>query len=170
MSQKLTKQYLKKKNVPNVLIAGLLMASVLGWTGWNNLDKIQNFYQIKTIFPDKTKAIKIVDGDTFVIKNGLEVRLIGINAPDLGQTNYSQSTQYLTHLILNKPLSFEYDQDQNDLYGRILAYVWINCNDEIRIYCHEDKALVNEIMIKQGLAVRLIYSHHKKLKYDSYLQ
>jgi hypothetical protein len=54
MPKKLTAKFLEKKKVPKVLIAGLLMASVLGWTGWKNLIKIKNYYQIKQIFPQTT--------------------------------------------------------------------------------------------------------------------
>ncbi|MFA4932743.1 MAG: thermonuclease family protein [Caldisericia bacterium] len=146
------------------------MASVLGWTGWKNLDKIKNYYQIKVIFPDKTKAVSFLDGDTFTIKNGMTVRLVGIDAPNRGKENYQQSADYLKKLIENKTLYFEYDQYQDDKFGRILAYVWIDCFSEILIYCHDQKALVNEVMLKQDLAIKVTYQHRKKLKYDSYLQ
>ena len=110
-----------------------------------------------------------MDGDTFVIKNGLTVRLLGINAPDRGKDNYRQASDYLSQLILNKKLTFEYDQYQDDKFGRILAYVWIDCSNEIRIYCRGDKALVNEILVKKGLATGVIYSNRKKLKYQDIL-
>ncbi|MBI3980580.1 hypothetical protein HY345_01120 [Candidatus Microgenomates bacterium] len=77
--------------MPKVLIAGLIIASVLGWTGWQNIDKIKNYYEIKTIFPDKTMAVSIIDGDTFTISNGLTVRLLGIDAPNRGEQNYQLS-------------------------------------------------------------------------------
>ena len=35
---------------------------------------------------------------------------------------------------------FEYDGYHDDKFGRILAYVWIDSNQEIKIYCHGDKA------------------------------
>ncbi len=68
MAKKLTAKYLQKRKVPKVLIAGLILASVLGWTGWKNLDKIKNYYQIKKIFPTKTTATQILDGDTLLLK------------------------------------------------------------------------------------------------------
>jgi len=166
MPKKLTPQYLKKKKVPKVLIAGLILASVLGWTGWENLDKIKNYYQIKQIFPDKTRATAVLDGDTFTIKNGMTVRLLGVDAPNRGQPGYNQSTDYLRYLINNKNLNFEYDQYQDDKYGRILAYVWIDCLVELNQYCRNDKTLVNEVMIKQGYAVKVVYQDRKKLKHD----
>lgn len=169
MSQKSFADRLTKLKVPKVLMAGLLMASVLGWTGFKNFDRLKNYYEIKQIFPLKTTAVQVLDGDTFTIKNGLNVRLLGINAPERGKQNYQESSDYLTKLILNKKLTFEYDKYQDDKFGRILAYVWIDCIDEIRIYCHDDKALVNEIMVKQGYAVGIVYVDRKKLRYQDLL-
>ena len=136
------------------------MASVLGWTGWTKLKDIKNYYQIKAIFPTKTTATEIIDGDTFNIKNGLSVRLLGINAPNRGLPNYNIAKNYLASLILNKELIFEYDKYQEDMYGRILAYVWIN----------DKKVLINEIMVKNGMAKTEVYQARAKLKYQDLLQ
>lgn len=178
MPKKLTPKFLKSKKVPQVLIAGLVLASVLGWTGWKGLEKVQNYYQLKSIFPSSTQAINVIDGDTFTIKNGLTVRLLGIDAPNRGAPGYQKSLTYLNSLISftpsnsegQKKIFLEYDTYQDDKYGRILAYVWIDCNDNVRIYCHENRALVNEIMLKSGFAKKVVYQDRKKLKYDDYLQ
>lgn len=167
--KKITVEYLKKMKVPSVLIAGIIIASVLGWTGWSKLKDIKNYYQIKKIFPEKTVAVEAIDGDTFTIKNGLSVRLVGINAPGRGNEKYLDAKNYLNHLLLKKTLYFEYDTYQDDKFGRILAYVWIDCNFEIQIYCRGNRALVNEVMIKKGLAEKVIYSKRKKLRYDDFL-
>lgn len=166
---KLTPQYLEKKKVPKFLIAGLVLASVLGWTGWKNLDKIKNYYQMRQIFPNKTNAASIIDGDTITVKNGLTLRLLGIDAPNRGMPGYEVAKAYLTHLVAGKELSLEYDTYQDDKFGRILGYVWIPCNETIIIYCHDGRALVNEVLIKTNHAVRVVYSHRKKLKYDELL-
>lgn len=146
------------------------MASVLGWTGWKGLEKVQNYYQLKSVFPTTTSAASIIDGDTFVIKNGLTVRLLGIDAPNRGQLGFETSLTFLNSLIFLKKLTLEYDSYQDDKYGRILAYVWIACTKDLKEFCHGDKALVNEIMLKRGFAQKVVYQDRKKLKYDSYLQ
>lgn len=107
------------------------MTSVLGWTGWTRLKDIKNYYQIKQIFPNKTSAKEVIDGDTFIIKNGMTVRLLGIDAPGKGQEKYQEVKDYLSYLVLNRQLTFEYDQYEDDKFGRILAYVWIECLEEI---------------------------------------
>jgi len=168
--KKLSARYLEKRKVPKVLIAGLIIASVLGWTGWSKLKEVKNYYQIKEIFPDKTRATDVLDGDTFVISNGLTLRLLGIDAPGRGEDNFDKSKDYLTFLVDDKELKLEYDNYQDDKFGRILAYVWIPCMKAVIEYCRDDKALVNEIMIKEGLATKIFYEKRKKLKYDEYLQ
>ncbi len=170
MGKKLTAKYLKARKVPKVLIAGLMLASILGWTGWTKLKDVKNYYQIKQIFPSKTSSKDVIDGDTFVIKNGMTVRLLGIDAPNRGQEKYQEAKDYLSYLVLNRQLTFEYDQYQDDKFGRILAYVWIKCFGEIREYCHKDKALINEVMLKKGWAKKVVYEKRKKLKYDEYLK
>lgn len=109
MARKLTAKYLEERKIPKVLIAGLILASVLGWTGWKNLDKIKNYYQIRQIFPKQTTATQILDGDTFTIKSGMTVRLLGVNSPERGKPGHDEATNYLTSLINGKKLSFEYD-------------------------------------------------------------
>jgi endonuclease YncB( thermonuclease family) len=169
MPKKLTAKFLEKKKVPKVLIAGLLMASVLGWTGWKNLEKIKNYYQIKQIFPQKTIVKEVIDGDTVVISNGLSLRLLGVDAPNRGEENYDKAKTFLASLVLNKKVILEYDTYQDDKFGRILAYVWIPCQKDFQEFCHQDKALVNEIMIKKNFAKKVVYQDRKKLKYDSFL-
>lgn len=170
MRKKLSVKFLEKRKVPKVLIAGLLLASVLGWTGWDKLEDIKNYYEIRSIFPTQTEATDVLDGDTFVIKNGMTVRLLGIDSPGRGKQNFENAKSYLAHLIIDKKLKFEYDTYQDDKFGRILAYVWITCAQEIKIYCRGDKALVNEIMLKRGLATKITYEKRKKLKYDELLK
>lgn len=169
MLGKLTPQYLEKKKIPKILIAGLIMASVLGWTGWQNIDKIKNYYQIRQIFPSKTKATSIIDGDTFVMKNGLSFRLLGIDAPNRGDSGYEEAKGYLTNLLTDRELSLEYDTYQDDKFGRILGYVWIPCSQELMLYCHENRMLINELILKTNHAIRVVYSNRKKLIYGSFL-
>lgn len=169
MPKKLSPQLLEKKKVPKLLMAGLMVASLLGWGAWKNLDKIKNYYQFHQIFPVETRAIEVVDGDTFKMKNGLTFRLLGIDAPNKGAAGYEESKAALSKLVSDKKLSIEYDTYQDDKYGRVLGYVWVSCSKELIKLCHENKMLVNEVMVKKGFAARVVYSKRKKLKYDSFL-
>ncbi|PIY71618.1 hypothetical protein COY87_05220 [Candidatus Roizmanbacteria bacterium CG_4_10_14_0_8_um_filter_33_9] len=167
--QPLTSSFLKSKGVPAVLIAGLITASVLGWNGWKSFSKSQNYYKLKSIFPDKTKVTKIVDGDTVGIENGLSVRMVGIDASNRGKAGYQEAIDFLTYLSLNKRVLLEYDAYQDDKYGRILAYIWIPCIKELSRYCrkeHSNEMLVNEVMVKEGKAQHIVYSKRKRLRYE----
>lgn len=167
----LTSSFLKSKGVPAVLIAGLITASVLGWNGWPAFSKSQNYYRMTSLFPDRTKVVKIVDGDTVEISNGLNVRMVGINAPDRGKEGYDASILYLSTLMNNKSVILEYDAYQDDKYGRILAYIWIDCLDQWAKYCrneHKNQILINEVMVKENYAEHVIYSKRRRLKYESF--
>lgn len=54
----------------------------------------------------------------------------------------------------------EFDVQQTDKYGRLLAYVWLE---------REKKNMVNEIMVKEGYA--LVYTFPPNVKYiDRFIQ
>lgn len=83
----------------------------------------------------------VIDGDTFVDKNGEKVRLIGINAPEIGERCYEEAKARLKELIEKKYVKLVYDVKRKDRYNRTLAYVFVNDLN------------VNLIMIKEGYAV-----------------
>ncbi|MEM0325182.1 MAG: thermonuclease family protein [Candidatus Aenigmatarchaeota archaeon] len=83
----------------------------------------------------------VIDGDTFVDKNGERVRLIGINTPEIGERCYEEAKARLKELIEKKYVKLVYDVKRKDRYNRTLAYVFVNDLN------------VNLIMIKEGYAV-----------------
>jgi micrococcal nuclease len=91
---------------------------------------------------DTITCTAIIDGDTFRLKNGQPVRLIGIDAPELLQPGGEQSREYFAHLILGKNITPErgYQDRDQDKYNRLLRFVYIG------------DVCVNEEMIRQGYA------------------
>jgi len=90
-------------------------------------------------------CVGVSDGDTFhVVWQGKKekVRLIGVDAPELSSSEcYAiQATDFLTRLLLHKTIGLEFDVQQRDKYGRLLAYVWLG--DE----------MVNEVLVREGYA------------------
>ena len=75
----------------------------------------------------------IVDGDTLVLKNGSEVRLVGIQAPKLplGRRNFPtwplapEAKMLLTKLAIGKKLTLKYGGRKIDRHGRILAHLYL---------------------------------------------
>jgi len=73
---------------------------------------------------------RVIDGDTLKLTNGETVQLMGINAPDEGIDGYDKATEYLKSL-LNQDIRLEFDVQERDKYGRLLAYVWYKGPDYI---------------------------------------
>ncbi len=105
---------------------------------------------------------KVVDGDTFWIKDGSsrgrKIRLIGIDAPESRRTGRKEigyfgnaAKVFLTDLIMNKYVRLEYDVDKFDQYGRTLAYVYL-----------EDGTFLNKYLIDNGYAVLMTYPPNVK--------
>ncbi len=179
----MTAKKLRKMGIKEVLIPGLLMASVLGFS----LTKIGiNIYKNKTLFPTSAVVQTVIDGDTLETKNGVRIRLIGINAPDRGDMGYGGAKEKLGELINNQKIWLEYDRYQDDQNGRILAWVWINCeaspkfspSDYMHLTYNQSKPglmdnpdgckkgkLVQEELIKSGHAVINVYKDRGELKY-----
>ena len=101
------------------------------------------FFQSKSIPDNLFKVDRIIDGDTFVVKKtGLpavrQVRLMSVNAPEVGLCGSTQATQKLSELISGKKVRLQ--GEINDHFGRLLALVYV------------DDILVNEQIILSGWA------------------
>lgn len=183
--KKFSAKDLLKKGVPAVLIPGLLVAGILGWKS-GALEKIKNYYQMKDLFPASGVVTEITDGDTFVLKNGVIVRMLGINAPE----GNSSASAYLKG-ILGKKVFLEYDRYQDDKYGRVLAWVWIDCEATPQFlppdYMHKSGnesneglidnpegckkgKLINEELVTLHFADPVVYKDRGELKYQKRLQ
>lgn len=188
--KRLTAKALKQKKVPGVLIAGMLAAMALGWKA-NDLVKTRDYYQLESVFPKSAVAEGVIDGDNLILENGQSVRLIGINAPERGKENFEAAKEKLTKLVTGKKVYLEYDRYQDDKYGRIQAWIWIDCESNPKFLpadymylnkrqskpgleenpegCEEGK-LVNEEMVGSGLAEIEIYKDRGELKYEARLR
>src|SRR3989344_1766569 len=132
----------------------------------------------------------VIDGDTFELDDGRLVRLLGINAPDRGSKGFDTATKYLTRLVEGKPVWLEYDRYQDDKYGRLLAWGWIECEgkpefppfDYMHLSNNQSKdglldnpqgcsqgRLVNEVIRRKGFAKSLFYKDRGELKYQKRL-
>ncbi|MCS6886248.1 MAG: thermonuclease family protein [Acidobacteriota bacterium] len=101
----------------------------------------------------EVEVIKVVDGDTIKVRRKGErnlqtVRLIGLDAPECssrereGQEPFgTMAQQYLSVAITRKIVRIETDVQKENEAGELLGYVWL------------DDRLMNEEMLKQGLAM-----------------
>ena len=81
---------------------------------------------------EQMKVTRVIDGDTFVIKTGERVRLIGLDAPEMGMCGSEEATKQLSDSVLNKIIKI--DRETRDSWGRRLGMVYageINVNLEL---------------------------------------
>jgi len=186
--KKVTTKYLKKKGINPVFIPGILLAISLGWSGYKLLNT-KDYHTIPVVFPQKATISKIEDGDTLLLNNNTSVRLIGINAPDKNEPNYKESKIYLEKVLpKNKTIYLEYDRYQDDKFGRILAWVWVDCEQNPKFlpadYMHKsgnksmpgltenpegckNGKLINEELVENNFAETVIYKDRGELKYQN---
>jgi endonuclease YncB( thermonuclease family) len=89
---------------------------------------------------DLLVVTKIIDGDTLVGNyQGVSetVRLIGVNAPEMGSCHSVQSKDFLSMLTYKKRLTAEQGQTKRDKYGRLLLYIH---NDAQEIFINDELA------------------------------
>jgi micrococcal nuclease len=103
---------------------------------------------------------RAVDGDTLVLENGERVRLIGIDTPEMHESNKlyrdaqrsgqdistiqklgRRAYEFTKNLVEGKRVSLEFDVEKYDKYGRVLAYVYL-----------KDGTFVNAEIVKEGYA------------------
>jgi endonuclease YncB( thermonuclease family) len=187
--KRLKADYLRKIGVPGVLIAGMVFASIYG------VDKLRNlgpdYHKNVRVFASSGVVRQATDGDTIRLYNGFDYRLTGINAPDRGEPNYVKAAQYLERLVGGKKVYLEYDRYDDDKNGRYLVWVWIGCEANPNFlpadYMHlsynrsregltENPAgckkgkLVQEEMVKAGMARVELYKDRGELKYQERIQ
>ena len=99
----------------------------------------------------EVQAIKVSDGDTvsLMIKGKIvKTRLIGIDAPEMGQRPWGKQAKDRLIDIMNHAewtVLMETDVVKNDKFGRPLVYLWTKQNE-----------LINERMVLEGQALLFI--------------
>ena len=82
-------------------------------------------------------VVRVVDGDTIKVRfrGKLEsVRLIGIDTPEITRGKNEpfgqQAKAFLQALLARRTAHLEFDVERRDKYGRLLAYVWAQGDDD----------------------------------------
>ncbi len=106
----------------------------------------------------KADVAEVIDGDTIRLKDGRLVRYIGIDAPEMRRKAGNlwvydpepfaeEATKLNRKLVEGKEVLIEVDPvGRNDKFDRLLAHVYV------------DKVLVNEELLRAGLAKTFIPS------------
>lgn len=137
------------------------------WNAWQTMNRgevaqvLYNLVRLKEEGPpagDVVPVVRVTDGDTIgVIYQGRDeaVRLIGFDAPETGRPFAAEAKSYLQQLVGGKQVRLEFDSEQRDRYGRLLAYVWLG------------STLVNAELLRAGLAT--IYTVAPNTRYTTLL-
>jgi len=113
---------------------------------------------------------RAVDGDTLKFENGERVRLIGIDTPEMHESQklYRDSArsgqdistiqklgrrayEFTKNLVEGKRVSLEFDVEKHDKYGRLLAYVYL-----------KDGTFVNARIVEEGYASLMTFPPNVK--------
>ena len=93
----------------------------------------------------------VVDGDTLKLAASppagpITVRLIGVDTPETVKRNHPvepfgpEATQFTRGFLAGGEARLQFDRERLDVYGRTLAYVWV------------DDKMLNEELLRAGLA------------------
>src|SRR5688572_13586373 len=81
----------------------------------------------------EAKVLRVVDGDTIEARVGdatEDVRYIGVDTPESVKTGEPvecfalRASHFNKRLVEGKTVRLEYDAEERDVYGRLLAYVY----------------------------------------------
>ena len=73
-------------------------------------------------------VIEVIDGDTFRMNTGDNIRLLCVNTPEQDEEGYERATKFLESLVLYKEVILEEAETLNktDKYDRTLAFVYVD--------------------------------------------
>jgi micrococcal nuclease len=156
----------RRRNPALLVILVLLILSYAGYRcspagGWAEVfaPRVQG---------DGLKLLRVSDGDSMVLllPSGKEerVRLVGIDAPELGTPEGFAAAAYAAELLAQaSAISYEVEPSSRvDKHGRTLAWVWLDMEGGRRL-------LLNEEMVRSGHAplfefARPRIKHYARLK------
>lgn len=143
----------KKQNPWASLVSVLIIFSGIVFIFFKPVKPIEQRYQ-------EVAVIQVYDGDTIKIDTGERVRLIGIDTPEVHENpkmrRDSERTKkdlqtilalgkkakvFAQSLLEGKKVRLDFDVEQKDKYGRLLAYVYLM-----------DGRFVNEEIMRNGYA------------------
>jgi micrococcal nuclease len=130
------------RRLPSILLICLLVA--VGWW-WGARDPAP---------PSLATVARVVDGDTVFVQAGsrsFDVRLLGIDTPETVDPDRPvgcygpEASAYTKHLLTGRRVRLVYDRQLHDVYGRWLAYVYLEREDRPDLF-------VNARLVSAGYA------------------
>jgi len=125
-----------KKSYKKEIYFGVFVVLLILGLNYSFLDKtFTNFLSGEAILDSNSKCLveKVTDGDTIHACNKT-IRMLGINTPEKKETYYLEAKEFNNKTLLGKEVRVVVGADKIDLYGRTLAYVFLenrNINEEL---------------------------------------
>ena len=128
-----------------VLAAVFALGSGVGVAGF---EVHRQYGEYGANFDGRTHTIERVnDGDTAITTDGISVRILGIDAPELGECYGTESKQALESLLLGKQVRFVKDVTAEDNFNRLLRYGFVMTDHPT-----DDNINISTYMVKNGYA------------------
>jgi len=157
---------MNKKYLQYLLLTLIAILIILWVVDISNqeVEKSKNYQILEDNRREIIAVFKVIDGDSLRMKNGEEVRLLEIDAPEYKQTCFNKnkkqydcgevSTKFLRKLVKNVKLTCKYRK--KDIYNRYLAT------------CFDGNKNINYEMVRNGMAI--IYNIHQASDEVKYLE
>ena len=149
----LLSRFKKYRKNPAILVLSFILILAGGITTFSFLS------QNTTSGNDIYEVVRGVDGDTIVVKDstGKEstVRYLYVDTPETVKPNTPvqcyghEASDFNKNLIAAKKVKLEVDVEDEDVYHRLLRYVYVDQNNDGK---YDQDEMVNEILLKQGYA------------------
>lgn len=149
----------------------LFVLFVLSAAGGTAQGEISQSLQQRLTMEGQARVTDVIDGDTVLLDNGRQVRLVGIQAPKLplGRPGFEKwpladaSKAALEELVLGQTVTMGYGGLQTDRYDRLLAHLFLPDGSWVqgrllrdgmaRVYSFPDnRALVAEMLTREKRA------------------
>ena len=113
-------------------------------------------------FSKKAFVSRVIDGDTFVLSDSQRVRMLGVDCPEISRLNNpaetfaKEASEKTKSLVAHKTVKLTFDGRAYDIFGRLLAYVWLTDSKG------KDSVFVQAELLKNGFARICYYTKEKR--------
>lgn len=146
----------RRISTPAFLFSSILLATFLFFSESLILEPVPVLAEREKELPSSGenlewhRVIKVLDGDTLLLEKIGEVRLIGVDTPEIYhpvkplQYFATEASDFVRKLVEGQRVRLTFDRERLDKYGRTLAYVYL-----------PDGRCLNEEIIRQGYGFAL---------------
>lgn len=105
----------------------------------------------------------VIDGDTFDLTNGKRVRLIGVDAPELGRFGNEdepfaiEATKFVKNTIEGKEVWLQNEGSDTDIHDRLRRHAWLRQPTDVNCKNQAESKLLSSQLLLHGYAKVMIF-------------